>query len=47
LATAANIIERAMRLLGELASGATPSSDEYADGLTAVNAMLGSGTTSG
>jgi hypothetical protein len=42
LATAANIIERAMRLLGELASGATPSSDEYADGLTAVNAMLGS-----
>jgi hypothetical protein len=36
------MIERAMRLLGQLESGGTPSTDEYADGLTAINAMLGS-----
>jgi hypothetical protein len=40
MATAATIIARAMRLLGELESGGTPEVEEYADGLVALNAML-------
>lgn len=42
MATAANIIERSMKLLGQLEAGGTPTSDEYADGLAALNAMLDS-----
>lgn len=42
MATAATIISRAMRLLGVLESGGTASSDELADGLTALNAMIDS-----
>lgn len=41
MATAANIIARSMRLLGQISSGEDPSTEEYADGLTALNAMLG------
>lgn len=42
MTTAANIIERSQRLLNKLASGSLPSSSEYSDGLTALNAMLDS-----
>lgn len=42
MATAATIIARSLRLLGQIPSGGTPSTEEYADGLTAVNAMLDS-----
>lgn len=40
MSTAADIIRRAMKKLGVLASGETPSSDEQADALTDLNAML-------
>jgi hypothetical protein len=42
MATAANIIERAMRLIHQLPAGGTPTSSEYADGLIALNAMVDS-----
>lgn len=42
MATAADLIERSMRVLGQLNSGSTPTDDEYADGLEALNAMLAS-----
>lgn len=40
MATALDSIKRAMRLLGVLSIGETPTDDEAADGLTALNAML-------
>lgn len=40
MATALDIIKRAMRLIGAYQIGETPSSDESQDGLTALNAML-------
>ena len=41
MTTAANLIDRAMRMLGQLQGGSTSSTQEYTDGLTSLNAMLG------
>jgi hypothetical protein len=41
MATVATRIQRALRLLGVLESGATPSTSEYSDALVALNAMIG------
>jgi hypothetical protein len=38
--TAAQVIVRAMRLLSQIGSGETPSTEEYADGLVALNGLL-------
>lgn len=40
MSTTQQIINRSLRLIGVLASGETPSADESADALTALNAML-------
>lgn len=40
--TAAGIIAGALRKLGQIAAGTDPTTDEYADGLTALNALLDS-----
>lgn len=40
MATVATIIDRSMRLLGQLPAGESPTSAEYADGLVALNAMV-------
>lgn len=40
MATAADIIKRALRLIGALATGETPSAAEQADGLVSLNSML-------
>lgn len=42
MATALDLIKRAYRLIGVYSIGETPSADETADGLTALNAMLAS-----
>ena len=42
MATAIESIKRAMRLIGVLATGETPSAEESADGLVSLNAMLDS-----
>lgn len=42
MTTALDIIKRSMRLLGVYAIGETPSPDESQDGLTALNALMGS-----
>lgn len=41
MATAATIINRALRLLGRIGAGASGTTDEIADGLIALNAMIG------
>lgn len=40
--TALDVIKRSMRLIGVAALGETPSADEAQDGLTALNALVGS-----
>jgi len=45
MATAGDQIKRAMRLLGVLAGGETPSATEYADGVVSLNQMLDSWST--
>lgn len=47
MSTAADTIKRAMRLIGVLGAGATPSDEDYEDGLTALNGMLGSWNNDG
>lgn len=42
MATALDVIKRSLRLLGVYAIGETPSADEGQDGLTALNALVGS-----
>ncbi len=42
MATAGSVIKRAMRLLGQLDSGATPTTDEYTDGLEVLNDLVDS-----
>lgn len=45
MATALDLIKRSMRLLGVYSIGETPSPDESADSLSALNAMLDSWST--
>lgn len=40
MATASEVINRALRLIGAVAAGEEPSAQESADALTALNAML-------
>lgn len=42
MATAGTVIERSLRLLGQIGAGETPTDDEYADCLEALNALLDS-----
>src|SRR5574343_1696912 len=42
MATAQTILNRAFRMLGVIGTGETPSAEDTADGLTALNAMLSS-----
>lgn len=42
MATSGSIIERSLRLLGQLGAGESPTTDETADGLEALNALVDS-----
>ena len=42
MATAGSIIKRSMRMLGVLGAGATPTTDEYTDGLEVLNDLVDS-----
>jgi hypothetical protein len=42
MTTALDLISRSLRLLGVYAKGETPDADESADGLSALNALMGS-----
>lgn len=41
MATAANLIQRALKLLGVLAAGESPTAEDAIDGLTELNLLLG------
>lgn len=41
MATALDVIRRAMRLIGAIAEGEVPTAEQAADGLTSLQAMLG------
>jgi hypothetical protein len=47
MATALDVIRRSMRLIGALAEGEVPTAEQAADGLTALQSMLGEWETRG
>ena len=47
MATALDVIRRAMRLIGALAEGEVPTAEQAADGLVSLQAMLGEWETRG
>ena len=47
MATALDVIRRSMRLIGALAEGEVPTAEQAADGITALQAMLGDWETRG
>lgn len=47
MTTAAQIIDRSMRLIGQIGAGESPTSDEYSDALVALNALISSWNNSG
>lgn len=47
MATALDVITRALRMLGAVSTGEVPSADEAADGLTTLQGMLGQWETRG
>lgn len=47
MATGRDIVKDSMRLFGAIATGETPSAEEVADGLTALNKMLDSWSNNG
>ncbi len=47
MATALDVIKRSMRIIGALSDGENPTAEQAADGLTALQAMLGEWETRG
>lgn len=47
MATALDVVRRAMRLIGALAEGEVPTAEQLTDGLTAMQGMLGDWETRG
>jgi len=47
MATALDVVRRSMRLIGALAEGEVPTAEQAADGITALQAMLGDWETRG